>query len=698
MRTAWALFSLSYIFFAQATLFAQSLTEPVNIEQKESLVIVVRGASLERPLQQVPMSASVLGEREIANHGSSDVQNILDVVPNLNWAGGTARPRFFQIRGIGELEQYDGAPNSSVGFIVDDVNVSGLGSPGALFDVDQVEVLRGPQSIRFGSSALAGTLTIHSSDPTPYFNGKIEGTTGSDELLAGGLAVGGPIDGTDKKLQFRVSAYRSYENGFRNSVFLSRDNTNKRDETTIRSKIRFLPTSSITADLSYFYVDANNGYDAFAIDNSRTMQSDNPGRDAVGNGGGVLKLTKSFPQSVTLISTTTASHISQDYSYDGDWGNNPFWGQFAPYNYFSATFRTRSTISQEVRALSNDKDYVRGQKSRWLLGIYGERMGEDADIFQYSDSQVFDSLGSRYTARTAAGFGEYEVPLGYRSALTYGVRLERRASQYHDSREAKFNPSNNMLGGSATLTHDYTDNSHVYMLVSRGYKGGGFNADPNVPVNRRIYNPEYLWNFESGIKGSWLNGKLLSNISVFHALRKKEQVKLALQDDPSDPLSFTYITDNAARGRNTGLEAEILAKVLDPLTINAGASLLATNFKDVNNPDGRAQAHAPSWQYGVGSTYQIFSALFARAEVTGKARYYFDDSNLEKTRPYHLLNLSLGYRKGDWELTAWSKNVLDKNYAVRGFFFGDEPPDFPNKRYTQQGDPRSVGVTAVYHF
>ena len=92
---------------------------------------------------------------------------MLGLVPNLNWSGGTSRPRYFQLRGIGELEQYQGAPNPSVGFLIDDIDFSGVGMPATLFDVEQVEVLRGPQGTRYGANALAGLIKIKTHDATP---------------------------------------------------------------------------------------------------------------------------------------------------------------------------------------------------------------------------------------------------------------------------------------------------------------------------------------------------------------------------------------------------------------------------------------------------------------------------------------------------------------------------------------------------
>jgi iron complex outermembrane recepter protein len=106
--------------------------------------IVVTASLLGQTVGAMPASVTVLDESTLAAAGLQHFADVLGLVPNLNWSGGTSRPRFFQLRGIGELEQYQGAPNPSVGFLVDDIDLSGVGMPATLFDVEQVEVLRGP--------------------------------------------------------------------------------------------------------------------------------------------------------------------------------------------------------------------------------------------------------------------------------------------------------------------------------------------------------------------------------------------------------------------------------------------------------------------------------------------------------------------------------------------------------------------------
>ena len=86
----------------------------------------------------------------------------------------------------------------------------------------------------------------------------------------------------------------------------------------------------------------------------------------------------------------------------------------------------------------------------------------------------------------------------------------------------------------------------------------------------------------------------------------------------------------------------------------------------------------------------------ARADVTGCASFYFDTSNDQRSNAYTLVNLKAGYESGRWSVYAWGRNVFDEKYAVRGFYFGLEPPDFADKLYIQRGDPRIAGVTFTW--
>jgi outer membrane receptor protein involved in Fe transport len=209
------------------TLFAQDpldLNSPAD-DNRSPTEIFIHGAPISSTVRDLPQSTTVVQEHRLQEKGENSFQYEIEAVPNLTWSAGTSRPRFFIMRGVGELEQYAGAPNPSVATIIDDIDFSGLGLVTPMFDIDQVEVLRGPQGIQFGSSALAGAINVRSHDPTSYNTGRVELMAGNDELFAGGVAVGGSVPNTDDKLQIRFSAYNSQSNGFRDNLYLSRDNS-----------------------------------------------------------------------------------------------------------------------------------------------------------------------------------------------------------------------------------------------------------------------------------------------------------------------------------------------------------------------------------------------------------------------------------------------------------------------------------------
>jgi outer membrane receptor protein involved in Fe transport len=113
---------------------------------------------------------------------------------------------------------------------------------------------------------------------------------------------------------------------------------------------------------------------------------------------------------------------------------------------------------------------------------------------------------------------------------------------------------------------------------------------------------------------------------------------------------------------------------------------------------GDEQPHAPSYQYGLQAHWQSSRGPFARAEVTGVDAFAFSASHTERSVAYQLVNLTLGYRTERWSASLWGRNVFDERYYPRGFFFANEPPEWIDKRYVQNGDPRRFGVSLSFDF
>ena len=125
----------------------------------------------------------MLGAEQVEQLAVQHFEELVSVVPNLNWSGDGHRARYFQIRGVGELEQYEGAPNPSVGFLIDDIDFSGIGTIATLYDIERVEVLRGPQGSRYGANALAGLIYVQSTEPTGERSGQGEDAQQAEQTV-----------------------------------------------------------------------------------------------------------------------------------------------------------------------------------------------------------------------------------------------------------------------------------------------------------------------------------------------------------------------------------------------------------------------------------------------------------------------------------------------------------------------------------
>ncbi len=668
--------------------------------------IVVTADYRGRLASELPSSISILDAGEVSAMAVQHFEELIDKVPNVNWSGDGHRARYLQIRGAGELAQYQGAPNPSVGFIVDDIDFSGIGTIATLFDMQRVEVLRGPQGTRYGANALAGLVYLYSEDPGERTAGKLSVTTADDDAWSVGIAAGGPLG---QQSGYRVSAQHYRSNGFRDNAFLGRESTNGRNETAFRGRLKWETDSAWAFNLTAMLADIDNGYDAFAIDNSLVVQSDKPGKDAQRSLGASLRAEWFLPRAFQL--TTITSYADSDilFSFDADWGNDLAWAPVL-YDYFSSTDRQRRTVSQEIRLTSTDAGRIFGGRAGWLAGIYLNRM--DESLLSTNEGEYFDpdasfrdsldeGINSDFRALNTAVFGQLDVAVGEAGTLSAGARLERRAVDYRDSSGLNLGPDESMTGGQIAYTHALSERVNVYSSVSRGYKAGGFNLG-FVPEGRREFSEESMWNLEIGVKSVLADGLMTMNGAIFYNRREDQQVETSFQINPNDPASFVFFTDNAASGVTRGLEAEVQWFPLDALSLYLNVGLLNAEFERFVTPQldisGRDQAHAPAYTLALGGTYRHTSGLFARIDVTLKDEFYFDVSHDQNSEAYSVTNVRVGFDSDTWKVHLWGRNLFDERYAVRGFYFGNEPPDFPAMLYIRQGDPRQLGITIEKRF
>ena len=336
---------LSHLYWRLACVLAVVVCSPAVLAEDLLDEIVVIADYRERGIGDVPLGISVIDSATINGASVQHFEELVAIVPNMNWSGDGHRARYFQIRGVGELAQYQGAPNPSVGFIIDDIDFSGIGTVATLYDIQQIEVLRGPQGTRYGANALAGLIYVNSTEPGRDASGEVRLSAAGDDAFGAGAAIGGALGET---AAFRLSAHYYEANGFRDNTYLDRNDTNGRDELALRGKLSWRAGENWLFKVAAMYADVNDGYDAFAIDNSLTVLSDKPGKDAQESLGASFRADWSGASAFDIALITSIADSDIKFSFDADWGNEDAWAPVT-YDYTSANNRQRTTISQEFR-------------------------------------------------------------------------------------------------------------------------------------------------------------------------------------------------------------------------------------------------------------------------------------------------------------------------------------------------------------
>lgn len=721
---------------SHACLLASALAMPLLIPSythaAEMLDEVVVTATL-RPQQlvDVPNSVTVLDRQTLKDAGQQHFEDVLGLVPNLNWAGASSRPRFFQIRGIGEREQYEGAPNPSVGFLIDDIDYSGLGMAATLFDVQQIEVLRGPQGTRYGANALAGLIVVRGNEPETTFHAGGEASVSEYTTHSVGAYATAPVESLNSAWRVSLQQYKS--DGFRYNSYLHRKDTDGRDETSGRFKWNTQLSESTALNFTLLHANIDNGYDAWSIDNTRVSLSDKPGKDSQKTTGASLKLTSKLNDELVLTVTGTDVHSHSVQSFDGDWGNTQSWQdlmhawsiangvtgnawQSFVYDYVERDDHYRDTRSLDVRLASNNG----ADAFNWLIGAYALHLREHLHSVSRGDyedpvaydffSSTDDLLDSHYKATNSALYGQLDGKFSQRWKWSVGLRGERRSADYHDQRQSldskpdvAASQSENMWGGQASLSANITSDKQAYIAVSRGYKAGGFNLGFAYAARPR-FKQENLLNYEVGIKGNALQGRVYFDTTLFYERRSNMQVLNSEQLVVGDPNSFVFFNDNVGSGYNTGLESSVRVSVNSAFEVGGSLGLLRSRTNAYLQSDGtlieaREQDNAPEYTMNAYGLVRHPTGLMARVDFIAKDNFYYSSAPSQaRSHAYSLVNIKAGYERSNWNAYFWVKNVFKQDYVVRAFEFGNEPPDFNNALYVQHGEPRQVGVTAGVKF
>lgn len=660
--------------------------------------VVVTATFRQQSLSSASSSVTVLDDVIAEDRGAQHLEEIINLAPNVNFARGSSRTRFFQIRGIGDRGQFQEPINPSVGLIIDDVDYSGIGTVGTLFDISQVEVLRGSQGTHYGANALAGLINIVTNQPTDELSVKLRATVGDYNSQGLGMVLNGPLS---DNLLGRIAIEQFRSDGYVKNTHLNDDDTDNRDELTVRAKLKLLVSENLSIDMSLTHIDIDNGYDGFSLDNSRNTVTDQPGNDRQQTDAYSIQADWAGADSFVVEASLSYTDSELEYGYDEDW---TFDG-FHPFGYKSTDtyLRDRQSSSGEVRLQSTDHRMIFNESTAWTIGLFALSTTEELTR-EYTFAPV--DFTSDYDTDALAAYLELDTAITDRLHLITGLRWEHRESDYFDSDGVPANADDNNIGGKLMLEYQWTEDTFVYGGFSRGFRAGGVNSNPSLTPVQREFDSELLNSIEAGLKTSLFQGKLQLRTAIFYSERRDQQIEDAnfipvceVGNAENCGGRFENFIQNGGDGNNYGIELEADWSLSPSLQAFVNVGMLRTeidSYKNANNDDlsGRDQAHAPEYQFATGISWQITEAFAAQLEVEGRDEFYYSEGHNAQSDAYALLNGSVKYATDHWQVSLWGRNLSDKDYAVRGFRFGNDPrTDYATTTYEQLGEPRMVGAT-----
>lgn len=692
-------------------------------EQTKIEEVIVTSQFRDTSLLDLASSVSVFDQNTIAARGADNLEQLLNMAPNVNFSAGASRGRFVQIRGIGERSQFIDPVNPSVGLIIDGIDFTGLGLAASTLDIAQVEILRGPQGAEYGANALAGLITMNTAAPSasPLF--KVSAETAQYNSHKLGLVASGPLS---EKLSYRIAGQNQQSDGYIKNRHLDRDDTNNIDESILRGKLRFQASDDLQVDASLLYFNADNGYDAFSLNNTRNTLSDQPGHDRQETVAGSIVAQWSANPLFGLESALSVANSNTEYGYDEDWAYVGY--HVDEYSSADNYQRDKDTVSMDFRFISTEHSTLFNGHSSWVIGAYLRNESEDLLRDKTKNHQPNGRFNSEFDTENYAVYGQLRSSLGEAFALVTGLRAEQRNADYSDSLAVKSNNDEDLWGGNITLEYHHNNDTLIYGTVSRGYKAGGVNGriisaaatNPAISPETFEFDTEYMLNYELGLKGNWLNNRVQAQVAAFYQDRSDVQAKQSIFD-PNN-FSFDDYLTNAAGGETTGLEIEANFLASEFVRLFASVGWLNAEFKDFSSAShvdakddwngivlapvdmgGREVAHAPHYQFFLGSEIALTSHLTLRLEIEGKDEFYFSNSHNEKSESYNLVNARLSYDGGNWGIALWGRNLNNEDYATRGFYFSNQFGNDPAKGYApeayyQYGEPRVAGISANYRF
>lgn len=709
----------------------------------------------EESLQDVPLSVSAFDARRLEELQVQNIAGLQDAVPNLYVNRGDGANAVIFVRGIGQNDSLAFA-DVGVGVYLDDVFIARSQAAFLdLFDVDRVEVLRGPQGTLYGRNAIGGAIKLISAEPPERLEMYVEAGGGNFDYGTLKARLGGPL--VEGVLRGKIAVSALQRSGFATNLH---DGEEDGDTHSLawRGTLAYAPTVNLRVSLS-----ADGRRDRPDSSRSPVRETSVTGfADPVGApftpmtfapaadpyrvdvnanrfsnlsaDGLTLKASLKISDAWSLESINAYRRMDFDLALDTDGTPLPVLDIMV--------LQEQEQFSQELRAT-----YDADERLTLVTGLY--YFNDDDVTFSGVDNASLSVFGYPVTllgiatssladthqkTESIAAFADAGYELMQRLNIGVGVRYTYEEKQSQRRFESFFDPALSVientppflrgagiagspLSGKASfdavtpklsLSYRMGRDALLYASVARGFKSGGFDARGTTEFGFQPFDPETVWGYELGVKSSWADGRVVANAAVFY----NDYEDLQVTSFGRDPLSGTFVSlfTNAAKARTEGVEVELVLRPNARLTLNAAVGYLDAQYQEfetlvgavVTDVSDRELVNAPEWTGSLGVTYEhplsasLVGAVHLDGTYRGKTYTEITASEALAQDAYVLANALVSVRTDDerWELRGGAQNLSDEKVRLQGFNLSE----FPGYQLAFYSSRRTWGVHLVYRY
>jgi iron complex outermembrane recepter protein len=716
--------------------------------------IVVTAQKRSESIQKVPLAVSAFSADQLQKSGVTDLSSLGAMAPDVNMGEQNGGARI-TIRGIGLQANGPGSEEAPVAYNQDGVYIARTaGAMMGFFDLNDVEVLRGPQGTLYGRNATGGAVDVNSKDPTNTSDGYVRLTAGTYAHVGTEGAIGGAI--TDN-INGRIAFLTNDHDGYGTNITTGNP-IDTQHERAVRLKLEFLPADGLRILWSADYATANDSYGA--------------AWHVIGHEG-----PQTVPTGVLLggVVATSIRDVANEYDPQRQvsaWGT----GVTVTYNlgfaelksitaYRDTNIQTRNDVDgtsfqlfspeteiEDGRQISEELQLTgKADRLDWQVGLYyyHERLYAINAIPYYNSSFLSQGYfaGSNMATDAAATFGQityhltdaWSVTLGGRESTerksvvnqnsfntvtpagsfpyspnTFNVAYGGECSQAVQTDPATCVPSKRWTAFTPKFGIQYqaTENALIYASATKGFRSGTYSLGN---VDQGPVNPEMVWSYETGLKAKFFDNRLTSNLALFDYDYSNLQV--------TKNEGTLLVLENAASARVKGFEAELVGRPTDQIRLDFSGSYLDARFtnyvsSDPNRPEGDGTTfigtspafdlkgnylpQSPKVSFLAGAEYSVDKSIGSftpRIEAAYSSRIFFDAFNTAemslpaKTR----YNASLNYLSSDgkWTASVVGRNLANKVQATNAYVASSLVGSIINADIEP---PRTIDVTVGYKF